>query len=155
PTAFNGRAPGDVWSSSVSALPPLASFVRLAYSPGGDRVLAAVNLQAAATGEVHVWAQQGGRLEKGVLRHNTPLLQAAFTPDGRGVFTVAEGGVARLWDAATGKPAGLPFRHPSAVNHAALSPDGRWALAATFDHSLWLWDLTPRPDAVLGLAESA
>jgi WD40 repeat protein/tetratricopeptide (TPR) repeat protein len=62
--------------------------------------------------------------------HDEPLRQAAFSPDGRRVVTVAAD-AARVWDAARGK---LVFTCPKRdrdLGQALFSPDGRLLLTAT------------------------
>jgi eukaryotic-like serine/threonine-protein kinase len=71
-----------------------------------------------------------------------PIFTVAFSPDGKTVLTGnAEG--ARLWNAATGEPAGPPFLN-NPIGHvylALLGPDGKTALAANSgDFSISLWD---------------
>ena len=45
-------------------------------------------------------------------------------PRRRAVATASEDRTARLWDAATGAPIGVPLQHEDGVNSAAFSPDG-------------------------------
>ena len=49
----------------------------------------------------------------------------AFSPDGKTVLTGSFDNTARQWDAATGRPLGLPMAHSTFVYAAAFSPDGR------------------------------
>ncbi len=58
-----------------------------------------------------------------------PCDAVAFSPDGRTILTASVDKTARLWDAATGQPVGLPMAHPRRVS-VAFSPDGRRVLTA-------------------------
>jgi WD40 repeat protein len=71
--------------------------------------------------------------------HDGLVYRAAFAPDGRRVLSCASDMSARLWDPATGEPAGPALWHPSFVRDGALGPDGR--TAATYsDGDLRVWD---------------
>ena len=48
-----------------------------------------------------------------------------FSPDGKSVVTGSHDGVAKVWDAAPGQPAGWSHVHKSKVTDLAISPDGR------------------------------
>jgi tetratricopeptide (TPR) repeat protein len=70
----------------------------------------------------------------------------AFSPDGKTVLTGSEDWTARLWDAATGRPLGLPMTHQSVVGAVAFGPDGRTVLTGSRDRTARLWDAaTGRP----------
>jgi WD40 repeat protein len=58
---------------------------------------------------------------------------AAFSPDGTRVVTVSEDMTARVWDAATGKPLGIPLTHQAMVTSAAFSPDGTHVVTVSGD----------------------
>ena len=63
------------------------------------------------------------------MRHEGPVLAAAFSPDGALVATAssdrtARVWTARVWDAATGEPLGREMRHESLVLSAAVRRDG-------------------------------
>ena len=69
----------------------------------------------------------------------------AFSPDGRMVAAGGRDQAARLWDAATGAPLGVPLLHRGEVWSVAFSPDGR-TLATGEDGAARLWDVaTGRP----------
>jgi WD40 repeat protein/tRNA A-37 threonylcarbamoyl transferase component Bud32 len=108
---------------------PSASF-----SPDGKLVLLAwcskaAQLRDAATGDL--------------LRefpHRDRVYFAAFSPDGRYVATTSKDGEAKVWETATGNPAGPPLVHNGEVNWAQFSPDGNKLLAVRDRHYVQLWD---------------
>src|SRR5262249_60589176 len=65
----------------------------------------------------------------------------APAPSGAGCpVATASGDAARVWDAATARPAGEPFRHAGKVRAVALSPDGRLLLTGGDDRTARLWE---------------
>jgi hypothetical protein len=71
--------------------------------------------------------------------HEGALTDAAF--GGGRVLVAAEDGTARVWDVATGGPAGPPLEHGVAVKVAALSPGGTAAATGGADGALKFWDV--------------
>jgi WD40 repeat protein/tetratricopeptide (TPR) repeat protein len=64
----------------------------------------------------------------------------AFSPDGKTLLTGGEDRMARLWDAATGRPIGGPLSHPRQVRSVAFSPDGKFILTGCAVPTAQLWD---------------
>ncbi len=80
-----------------------------------------------------------------VLNHQSFVMQASFSADGRQVVTASHDKTARLWDSKTGREV-KRFEHPGKVNRALLSHDGtrlltKWVsepIGDQTDHSsLW------------------
>jgi WD40 repeat protein len=71
--------------------------------------------------------------------HQGPVHHVAVSPDGRYAVTAGDR-TARVWDLATGEPAGLAFVHDGPVFQAAFSADGRRVVTAGGDHTARVWD---------------
>jgi WD40 repeat protein len=121
------------------------------FSPDGSRF---------AYGDEHGWLHLRQTETRKLLwqkqpAHHGPLHALVFSRDGQRLYsggghtittTVSrEVGAIRIWDAATGQPAGALFGHTEAVQSLALSPDGTQLLsgagsAARKDCTVRLWD---------------
>ena len=76
-----------------------------------------------------------------LLGHTQGVNSMAFSPDGRRLVSGSDDYTLRLWDAATGKPIGLPLQgHTNWVISVAFSPDGRRIVSVSSDNTLRLWD---------------
>src|SRR5262249_39952410 len=91
-------------------------------------------------GTVKIWDVETGR-EQISFRVNRGLVGgAAFSPDGRRIFTCAYGAV-KAWDAETGREE-LSFRGPINIgSRLAVSPDGRRIAVTDGDtYTVRVWD---------------
>jgi WD40 repeat protein len=113
------------------------------FSPDGRLVFG-----ASDDGTAGVWEAETGKLVGREWRHGLGQgLWAAFSRDGQYVVTAGrplarerEGGEARVWEAGSGRPAGIALVHSHAVNTAELSPDGRRLLTGGHTGAI-VWDL--------------
>jgi WD40 repeat protein/tetratricopeptide (TPR) repeat protein len=69
------------------------------------------------------------------------LTASGFDASGTLAITAGDDGMARVWDAATGRPAGPPLRHGAAVKFAALAPDGKHAVTCGTDGTFRIWEV--------------
>ncbi len=99
--------------------------------------------QHAARANLAAWQPYHPRL-LAVLSHPEPVDAVAFSPDGKTIATGSDDGTARLWDAASGQPIGLPIQHASTVHAVAFSPDGKTILTGCEDKTARLWDAATR-----------
>lgn len=73
-----------------------------------------------------------------------PVLHVAFSPDGKYLLTgggAKDAGKARLWDLATGGPAGQPVERAGSVCALAFDPAGRTYLTASLDGTTQIRDV--------------
>jgi WD40 repeat protein len=73
------------------------------------------------------------------LRHDGPVLHAAFAPGAEQVVTCGADRTARLWGI-DGRPPRHTLTHPAAVRFAAFRPDGARLATACADGTVRLWD---------------
>lgn len=88
-----------------------------------------IDIVEAATGRVLATCD-------GSIRAST---SAAFSPDGKRLFTGCHDGTASVWDAASGKEL-LTFKgHTAFIASVALSPDGQTLATGSHDSTVKLW----------------
>jgi WD40 repeat protein len=101
------------------------------YAPVGDRVLAIAGV------EVRVWPTAA---DGDPIMHRDLISSATFDPAGTRILTSSYDDTARIWDAATNKPIGLPMQHDGDVWTAAWSPDGARIVTGSSDETARVWD---------------
>ncbi|MFC4464633.1 helix-turn-helix domain-containing protein [Streptomyces xiangluensis] len=74
------------------------------------------------------------------LRHSTPVVTVAFSPDGHLLATGNRDGRVWLWDAGTGRLRKSLLAHDGLVDTVAFSRDGRTLATGSHDNTVRLWD---------------
>jgi serine/threonine protein kinase/WD40 repeat protein len=76
------------------------------------------------------------------IRHSELVREVAFTSDGRHFATASFDTTARVWETATGRPAGPPLTHTNYVATVAFSPDGHTLVAGDYGPAglIKFWD---------------
>jgi hypothetical protein len=75
------------------------------------------------------------------MKHQSAVLSARFSSDGRRVATASDDRTARVWDGVNGQPLSASLWHGGAIKSAEFSPDCQRVLTASEDKSARLWDL--------------
>jgi len=81
-----------------------------------------------------------------VRRRIGQVTSARFVGGSREILTVADDGMARLWDGQTGRLLSSYRSTSRFLADASVTPDGSMIVAGGSDGALWFWDrATPRP----------
>jgi RNA polymerase sigma factor (sigma-70 family) len=86
-----------------------------------------------------VWDEVGGKPVVTV-EAGSPVQAVAVAPGGGWVVTGGDGGVAGVWDVATGKGRVALRGHTGAVSGVAVSPDGKTVATGGEDETVRFWD---------------
>jgi WD40 repeat protein/serine/threonine protein kinase len=74
------------------------------------------------------------------LKHDSWVMAAQFSPDGKRILTASLDGTARVWDAQTGQAVGGLLKHDREVSYAEFSPDGKRIVTGCYDGAARIWD---------------
>jgi len=67
---------------------------------------------------------------------------SVFSPDGRLVATPNDDGVARLWEACTGRLLNELRGHTSKIQNVAFSPNGEYVVTMSYDGTARIWEVS-------------
>jgi len=159
---FAARDEGKIriWSASTGA--PIStvktgslSVGDLAFNPTGRR-LVSCDLE----GRARLWDAERGNLvaelteapESGTVeRIEGPECSAFFSPDGAEIMTIANDGITRWWEAASGRFLKKARGHRGAVSLATYGKGGSIALTVGVDRTIRIWDIrSGRAVALIG-----
>src|SRR5439155_10957104 len=75
----------------------------------------------------------------GLFKHDGPLSQAIFSPDGKRILTASYDHTASIWDSADGHRLVILLGHTDKIYDARFSPNGQFIVTASEDHTARLW----------------
>ena len=104
------------------------------YTPDGRRFV------TASDNVAEVWDAITGEAVFRV-QHETGVLAARFSPDGKLLLTGSLDQTGRFWDSATGTAVGAPLQHGEAVQFASFNRSSDRALTATSEGNAQVWDV--------------
>jgi WD40 repeat protein len=148
------RYSGGARAYNVETGEPIGELIRILpiqraigeASPDGR--LAAV---AGTTPQVSVIDVNTGKLAYPPLEHGGPVVSAAFSADGKVLFTNCVDGLFRLWDTETGRLLAVPIFQQEQQTAAVMLPRGREVVVVTNTGAAHLFRLTREPASALVL----
>ena len=75
------------------------------------------------------------------LRHESPVLDVAFSPDGERLATGTQAGIVRIWTTKTGQELQQWPAHRDNATSVAFSSDGRYVATGGWDQTVKVWDV--------------
>ncbi len=110
----------------------------LAVSPKGDRLF----LASKESGRL--WDLSDSQVLPKIIRHESEILCATFSPDGKYLLTGSVDETAHVWLAASGDSVGDVSSHQGSVIHVAFHPGGAFFVTATESGVAQLWETASR-----------
>jgi WD40 repeat protein len=123
-----------LWSRTSSN-----DFSRVAYSPGGDRIVSGTWNWQTNHGAVQIWDAHTGREILSLKGIKDSVYSVAFSPDGKRIVSGSNDGTLKLWDAQDGHEI-LALKGPTRVVSVAFSSDGSRIASAYLDRTVKVWD---------------
>jgi WD40 repeat protein len=94
----------------------------LQFSPDGRHLLTA---GAEFDPVIRIWDLHNAEPALPPMSHQSWIFHAAFSPDGRRIVTASQDETARVWDAASAKPLGLPLHTNHTTDYSLFAAYGR------------------------------
>ncbi len=143
----HGRPRLAVWDvetgQKVQTLPQQGNPSCMEYSPDGCYLLC-----GSVSGKMTLYQIEQGRKIAEFTAHRGPVVDVAFSPDGRLAVSGGHDHMVRVWrlpiaaeSARTVPPTMRRLEHRGPVYAAAFAPDGRRVLSCAFGLQLCLWDV--------------
>ncbi len=127
--------------TQIGSAPAGGAVQAVAISPQGNRVAAGERYH-----KVKLLDATGKEL-KVLEGHESAIIGAGFSADGKALYTFSLDGSLRQWDAMTGAAQGVLPKQLDSYTAAAFSPDGRWFSGGTSGGNLYLFNLaTKKPE---------
>ena len=102
--------------------------------------LAISSWQLAKSEEAHFAAAKAFAEPLWILKHDSAVQLATFSPDGQRILSASDDQTARLWDANSGHLLITLKGHTGRMWSAAFSADGQYIVTASWDHTARLWN---------------
>jgi WD40 repeat protein len=96
------------------------------------------------SGTARVWDAPVDSKPVLTVAHKEPISDLAVSPNGKLLATGGRDKIVQLWDAATGKSAGIsPIQHEvdAWVYAVAFGPDDKWIATVCHDNLVYIWDV--------------
>ncbi len=139
--AVNESGGSRVWdwrrAQVVFELPRRLGISRLAYSPDGRHLAAAV---WGNEKDVIIYEAATGKEIRSFGKHHAGIEGLAYSPNGRRLATCGEDGNVKIWDEATGELMQTLRGHVGPVKDVVYTPDGRRLASAGWDKTVKIWD---------------
>jgi WD40 repeat protein len=130
--------------SEILRIDPKANLVFCVASSPDGKVVACSGETNSGTGFIKVFDATNGHELFTITDHKGPVRSVAFSPDGRRLASASDEGMAKIWDAQSGKHLRTIADRDSsisAISAIAFSPDGRRLAGAIIeDTTARIWD---------------
>jgi WD40 repeat protein/tRNA A-37 threonylcarbamoyl transferase component Bud32 len=147
-------------TASGAAAPPAADEAtsrKLSFGPDGRPVFTLALFEREGKTMLEVRNAASGELVTAPWQPHELVVDAQLSPDGRRIVTVGgdrdasersrpgvpalpRNAVARVWDAATGRPLSPPLKHPDGNTRTVLSPSGQEIVTLDDEGTARLWN---------------
>ena len=108
----------------------------VAYSPDGQRLVAATN-----AGTIRLWRISDWQSVGLLTGHSGGVGSIAFSADGRWLASGSNDQTVRIWDADSGRIVHILRAHSHLVKSVAFSPDGTKLASGSRDNRVRVWDV--------------